>query len=66
MIEIDAFDDELYARNIPEEKMYFSENDKIAATEILDRLSVDKKLCFLMYYYLTHGAQKRFDMLGQG
>lgn len=22
--------------------------------------------CFLMYYYLTHGAQKRFDMLGQG
>ena len=22
--------------------------------------------CFLMYYYLMHGAQKRFDMLGQG
>ena len=51
MIEIETFDDELYARNIPEEKMYFSENDKIVATEILDRLSVDKKLCFLMYYF---------------
>ena len=62
-LDINAFDDELYAANIPEDKMYFSENDKIATTEILDRLSVDKKLCFLMYYFYQMGIEEIANVL---
>lgn len=50
-LEVDAFDDELYGEYFPMEDSETAQRDRVTVTKILDRLPLDRRLCFLMYYY---------------
>ncbi|MBQ7580038.1 MAG: hypothetical protein IJU39_01880, partial [Clostridia bacterium] len=45
------FDDELYGTYSPSTEPETAQNDRVMVTKILDHLPLDRRICFLMYYY---------------
>lgn len=57
-----SFDDELDSVYLPDPDT--AQSDRVIVTEILDHLPVDRKLCFLMYYYFGMNITEIATVLG--